>query len=122
MGEGRREGEIRNLYEMSETNSPLWKPVSDPYWSKCHTWPEEALDFEDWWMDSFDGALKDFGSGIYLHIAAIGEDTRHRVYPRGMRGRVVRRLGSTSHGLFWIYDKVENVIVPSRAEREIEPE
>lgn len=88
--------------------SPLCRPVANGYWSHCNSHNLTDLDFDDWWMDSFSGIMRDFGKGIYLHVASAHDDTRHRVYPRAVKGRVAMRLGFDADGLHWIYD-AENI-------------
>ena len=92
--------------------SPIWKPIMSDYWSKCNSADIAELDFSDWWADAFVGALSMWGTGIYLHVSHVDGETRHRVYPRGMRGRVVTRLGMTNSrtgpDVWWIYDVIDS--------------
>lgn len=60
------------------------------------------LDWANWWIDNLCGHF-------YIHVRMDGhppfDATWHRVYPKGIKGRVCNRISVVDGEPHWLYDK-----------------
>lgn len=88
--------ELVRLREKLGKLGPIFRDATSPKCSRCDTADLTALDWKNWWQDNG-----------YIHVRKWtweeGE-TWHRVYPKRIGGREVRRVAVTDGRPAWLHD------------------
>lgn len=76
---------------------PIFRDATSPKYSTCGSASLESLDWSNWWQDSG-----------YIHVRRSTQgdgETWHRVYPKRIAGRQVKRVAVTNGKPVWLHDK-----------------